>query len=178
MFRNNNLFIRTNDPIYSFAVAGKEKNFFTNKYFDNGFGKDSIFELFDKNKSLIIMINTQSFTLFHYYEQFTGCPFRYLKKFNGKVVFNNKDINSYNYELNVKYLDINVVNSQDKHNSFLNKYIDNNLISRYEIKNNIIIDFINLPKIRSKLINDLVLDPFLCLRNKPEVKLYCSNKII
>jgi len=174
----SDLFIRINDPLYSFAVAGIEQKFFKNKYYNNAFGKESIFGLFDTNNTLVIMLNNQNFTMIHYYEQLTGCPFRYIKKFIGDVQFKNKTINNFEYEMNVRYLDVNIDNEQNKQDSFLNKYIDGCLISRYYENDKFIIDFINIPKIRTILLNDLTYNPFLCLRNQSDVKLYCSHKII
>jgi 3-oxoacyl-[acyl-carrier-protein] synthase III len=174
----SDLFIRINDPLYSFAVAGNKQNYFKTKYYNNAFGKESIFELFDKNNTVVVMLNNQNFTMVHYYEQLARCPFRYIKKFMGDVHFENKTINNFEYEMNVKYLDVNIDNTQYKQDSFLNKYIDGCLISRYSENDKFIIDFINIPKIRNILLNDLVYDPFLCLQNKSDVKLYCSNKLI
>lgn len=174
----NNLFIRTNDPLYSFCVTGKDKNIYDDKYFTNAFGDDSIFDFIDKKNTLIIMINNQNFTIYHLYEQQLKCPYRYLKKFKGDVEFKNKKINNYEYEMNVKYLDIFINNEQHKKTSFLNKYINNDIIKRYEENNDFFIDFIDLEKIKKKLINDTNNDFFLDLQNKDEVKLYCSKKII
>ena len=173
----SDLFIRTNDPLYSFCVAGKDRHFFNDIYFTNAFGKHSIFDLIDKENTLAILINNQNLTMFHYYQQEISCPYRYLKKFKGCVEFENNILDNYEYEMSVKSLDVYINNEQYKKDSFFNKYIDNDIIIRYEENDHFFIDFINLQKIRHLLLDDICKDLFLEVNNKEEVKLFCCNKL-
>jgi len=93
IFRKRKDTKRTNHPIFSFSIIGKQWNYFNNSNLETCFGKDSIFDLFNKvnGKILILGANFEDVTTFtHHIEEYIGINYRYLKKFSGTIIKNNK----------------------------------------------------------------------------------------
>lgn len=93
--RKNKIAPRTNDPMFSFYIFGKKKNYMHFK--DDTFGKGSIFESMHKNNCKIVMLNTNNFgsTFIHYIEQyyndnFEKIGYRYKKNFFGTIKTSNR----------------------------------------------------------------------------------------
>ena len=81
-----NDFVRTKNPIYSFAVTGKDKKLLSSINHESCFGLDSPFGYLIKNKgkNLFIDIDYKSgFTFCHVAEETVGVSYRYLKEFTG-----------------------------------------------------------------------------------------------
>ena len=79
-------FSRTQNPIYSFAVTGKDKDLICSLEHKSCFGLDSPFGYLIKSngKNLFIDIDYKDgFTLCHVAEETAGVDYRYLKKFSG-----------------------------------------------------------------------------------------------
>ena len=92
-FRKQRGVERTDDPMFSCLVYGKNKNFFLNNYEKNSFGKNSIYaKIYEKNAKLISFgLNKFDPTFVHYVEQYFDenirkISYRKLKKFNGFIV--------------------------------------------------------------------------------------------
>ena len=84
-FRNTTGVKRSEDPIFSVAVFGPNKNYFTNVGNDC-FGKGSIFEkLYKRNSKIVFLGETFDITFMHFAEQHCRVPYRYIKKFSGKI---------------------------------------------------------------------------------------------
>lgn len=84
-FRKMNDVVRSNDPIFSIAAIGRDKQYFTEVGADC-FGKDSIFEkLYERDASLVFIGETFDITFMHYAEQRRGVPYRFLKRFDGEI---------------------------------------------------------------------------------------------
>lgn len=86
-------FLRTKNPIYSFAVAGKDKQLICNLNHKSCFGLNSPFGfLIKKNgKNLFIdMDYKEGFTFCHVAEEKVGVNYRFFKNFTG-VYINNKE---------------------------------------------------------------------------------------
>ena len=94
-------FIRTTNPIYSFAVSGKHKDYLFKINHFNCFGKDSPFEHFHKNNykyiSLYLDYKQIGFTPVHYIEEVARVSYRFFKKFSGEY------IDYLNHKKNVEY---------------------------------------------------------------------------
>jgi len=93
--RKKNLGHRTFDPMFSFFILGKNKEYLDFK--NNSFGKGSIFEKMHHNNCKIILFDTLYFepTFIHYIEQychenFTKLNYRYLKRFIGYIKIKNQ----------------------------------------------------------------------------------------
>ena len=69
--RNNMKIVRTNDPMFSFLIYGKDKNKFA-KIDNNSFGKNSLFEKINNEKTKLISFGLNKFdpTFVHYVEQY------------------------------------------------------------------------------------------------------------
>ena len=102
-FRKQKGVVRTSHPNHSVAVYGKRREYFTAESKDT-FGKDSVFgKLYDDNGKIIFFgAPFQSCTFIHYIEQMHKVPYRYMKKFKGKVIIDG--------------------NEQEEEISFYNKY--------------------------------------------------------
>ena len=91
-FRKQEDVVRTSHPNHSIAVYGKRKEYFAAESKDT-FGKDSVFEKLDDDNGKIIFFGApfQSCTFIHYIEQMHNVPYRYMKKFRGKVIINGSE---------------------------------------------------------------------------------------
>ncbi len=79
-------FQRTKNPIYSFAVTGKDKDYICGLQHESCFGLDSPFGYLIKNrgKNLFIDIDyKEGFTFDHIAEEAVGVDYRYFKNFEG-----------------------------------------------------------------------------------------------
>ena len=101
-------FIRTTNPIYSFAVAGKEKNTLYNLKHSSCFGEDSPFFYFHKNNVKYLSIGVDykflGFTPVHYVEEKVGVSYRYFKNFKEKYIDKNGKQKDVTYKFFVKDL--------------------------------------------------------------------------
>lgn len=98
---------RSIDAIFSVAAYGPDKEYFTNVNTDC-FGKESIFEkLYLKNAKIVFIGNIFDITYMHFVEQDFGVPYRFIKKFSGKVKIGNERKN-YTFNYNVRPLDQNI----------------------------------------------------------------------
>lgn len=93
-FRKQKGVVRTSHPNHSVAVYGKRREYFAAESKDT-FGKDSVFgKLYDDNGKIIFFgAPFQSCTFVHYIEQMHKVPYRYIKKFSGKVIISGNEHN-------------------------------------------------------------------------------------
>lgn len=92
-FRKLKNYQRTDHPIFSFSIYGKNKKYFKKSNYETCFGENSIFELFLKKNGKIISFGSSfedSVTFLHFIEQSAKVKYRYLKKFEGIIKKNNK----------------------------------------------------------------------------------------
>ena len=84
--------VRTCHPIYSFVVNGTESDYIKQNDLSTCFGIGSVFDLLENRKTRILMLGVgwESCTNFHYYEEKYQVPYRFFKKFSGKVQCKNK----------------------------------------------------------------------------------------
>ena len=82
---------RSIDPNFSVAAIGRDAKFFTDNMPKHSFGPDSFWDRFLKNDGKICNFNFDSgSTFFHFVEKTINVPYRYDKKFSGKILKNNK----------------------------------------------------------------------------------------
>jgi len=96
-FRKIYLPDRTNDPIFSVCVYGKQSKIIKKLPYKDSFGKNSIFDyLYSENVKLICLgCELKVVTFLHYIEQSLQVPYREFKIFNTKVLNKkNKIINT------------------------------------------------------------------------------------
>lgn len=105
-----NDFVRTQHPIYSFAVWGYHKDEMLNNECVNSFGKNTIFEdLYKWNaKALVIGLPAlKGLTYIHHVEQSVGVPYRYNKGFTGAYIDSEGRKKEKTYYMYVRDLDMN-----------------------------------------------------------------------
>ena len=91
-FRKQKNVIRSNDPIFSVAGIGSKVKELFEDLPNTSFGEDCIYERLRKNNGKICMIglSLQWATFRHHIEQMAKVPSRFIKKFSGNVICNNK----------------------------------------------------------------------------------------
>lgn len=89
-FRNFESTRRTKDGIFSFAIYGKNKDYFLD-IGNNCFGENSVFDKLKKTNAKIVLLGNRikEYTYFHYIEQANNVPYRYMKRFKGKTKMKN-----------------------------------------------------------------------------------------
>lgn len=110
-------FQRTKNPIYSFAVTGKDRNYICNLDHNSCFGLNSPFGYLIKNhgKNLFIgMDYKDGFTFDHVAEEAVGVNYRYFKTFSGFYINKFKKKTRANYKMYVRNLDLNAITAIDK----------------------------------------------------------------
>jgi aminoglycoside 3-N-acetyltransferase len=83
---------RTSHPIFSFAIYGNKSDYYLNASIKTCFGKNSIFEFLKKDKGKISCLGCSFYrvTFIHHIEQSFGVDYRYIKKFKGNILYENK----------------------------------------------------------------------------------------
>lgn len=92
-FRKQPRVSRTMHPTHSVAIWGKHKNELL-KIGNDTFDKSSIFGKLHQVNAKFVFFGVpfyKSCTFIHYIEQIHGVPYRYMKKFKGKIIKNNKE---------------------------------------------------------------------------------------
>ncbi|TXE89995.1 aminoglycoside N(3)-acetyltransferase, partial [Campylobacter volucris] len=90
--------IRTNDPIFSFAIKGAKQDLFLQDT-KSCFGENCVYDILWKNSGKIILFGTHlvGYTFTHFIEEMVKVPYRYFKNFSGILIDesgkqNNKNI--------------------------------------------------------------------------------------
>ena len=91
-FRKRNKVYRTLNPIFSFAIYGKKIKYFKKSKYDTCFGKDSVFDLFNRINGKIVCLgcDIDRITFTHYVEEFHKINYRFFKKFKIKLKYKKK----------------------------------------------------------------------------------------
>ena len=109
---------RSVDAIFSVAALGPDKEYFTDVG-TNCFGKQSIFEkLYLKNVKIVFLGETFDITYIHFIEQKYRVPYRYIKRFKGKIKLGNK-LKEFVFDYNVRALDKDVNYNLERIANFL-----------------------------------------------------------
>lgn len=123
-----NDFIRSKNPIYSFAVWGKDKNKICKIEHKSCFSMSSPFGYLIKNKAknLCIGMNYRDgFTFVHVAEEQIGVNYRYIKRYKGTIINKNKK-KSAAYKMYVRDLSLNLETK-------IHKKLDNELKKKKKI---------------------------------------------
>ena len=89
---NDSQFIRTIHPIYSNSIYNDTDNYFSKQDKQTCFGKKSFFDLFSKRKNGVVLmlgLNFNGPSLYHYYDQKFKAPGRFLKTFDILMLHDN-----------------------------------------------------------------------------------------
>ncbi len=155
-------FSRTRNPIYSFAVYGKDKEKICNLKHEDCYGLDSPFEYLIKNKGKCLLIDVSyrvvsgiyrgGFPFHHVAEQKAKINYRYFKNFTGTYVDKFKKKKKITIKYFVRDLSLN-------YSVFIRKSLDKVLINKKilsrQINNGIRFELIDIPKSMKVLIKDL-----------------------
>ncbi len=101
-------FRRTQHPIYSFAVWGKDQDYLCSLTNKSSFGADSPFTYCKDHNTKNIFIDVEcqhSFTFVHYVEEQVGITYRYLKDFTAGYIDEDGNESTRTYSMNVRDLD-------------------------------------------------------------------------
>ena len=110
-FRKQENVSRTIHPSHSVAVWGRHKDELLNIGKDT-FGQGSVFEKFHKLNGKLVFFGTpfhEACTFIHYIEQMYEVPYRYMKKYKGKIIKNGgefEDEFSFYYKYSFFYTDM------------------------------------------------------------------------
>jgi len=83
---------RTFDPVFSFSILGKYRDYLANLRYEHSFGPNSVFAKLRELNAKIMIIGlsyNESVTFFHHIEEIQGCDYRYFKEFEGEIIDNN-----------------------------------------------------------------------------------------
>ena len=149
-------FQRTKNPIYSFAVTGKDKDLICNLKHHSCFGLDSPFGYLIKNhgKNLFIGLNYKygGFAFHHVAEETVGVDYRYFKDFTGFYTDRFKKKTTTSFRLYVRDLSLNFETRMDKKMDEV--LFEKNAYIRKIVKG-INFELIDIPKAYEILVNDL-----------------------
>ena len=121
-------FTRSRNPIYSFAVFGKDQKKICEMQHKSCFGLDSPFGYLIKNKGKNVFIGIdykKAFSFAHVAEEVAGVEYRYLKNFKGVYIDSLKNKKIETYKMYVRKS--NLVKSTLIRDSFDNILIKNNI---------------------------------------------------
>ena len=107
---------RSIHPIFSVAAIGKMAKELTSNLSKNSFGEGSVYDKLLKvknSKYVIFGVDYFACTQIHYIEEMLKAPYRYVKKFKGKIKNKNKEYRD-EYEFYVRPLDKSAVPDFDK----------------------------------------------------------------
>ena len=163
-FRKRNDVSRTIHPIFSVAVWGKEKNYFTSSLSKNSFGKDSIFDkLKEKNVKLLFFgASFEACTFVHYIEEIAGVKYRHPKFFTGKIKIKDKTYDDV-YEYFVMDTEKRVISDFSRFRKYL---LENGLMSRSGLGDGELLCADSSILFREG-INLIKNDPYFMLKEKP-----------
>ena len=148
-------FKRTKNPIYSFAVTGKDMDYICNLDHKNCFGLNSPFGYLIKNrgKNLFIGIDYKhGFTFAHVAEETVGVDYRYYKHFSGFYIDKYKAKKRVKYKMYVRDLSLNVITGIDNK---LDKILYKNKAYEKKVFNGISFILIDINQAYQAMLNDL-----------------------
>ena len=167
LVRTNSISKRTFDPVFSFAILGKHRDYLADLKNEHSFGPNSIFaKLRELNAKIMIIGLTynQSMTFFHHIEEIQGCDYRYFKEFKG-IITNYDDVKQDGkIILFVRDIERGVQNAVDKMGSImeLEGIVKNTIIGESEIK------IMNVNDVYKRTVEEMEKNPHILIKIKKE----------
>lgn len=167
LVRTNSNSKRTFDPVFSFAILGKHKDYLADLKNEHSFGPNSIFaKLRELNAKIMIIGLTynESMTFFHHIEEIQGCDYRYFKEFKG-IITNYDDVKQDGkIILFVRDIERGVQNAVDKMGSImeLEGIVKNTIIGESEIK------IMNVNDVYKRTVEEMEKNPHILIKIKKE----------
>ena len=87
--RKRDDYLRTKNPVYSFAIFGKNKKYFESLDLYSALGKDSVFSRLielDGKIAILRLPDKNSMTFYHHVEEMHNVPYRIRKSFTGLYI--------------------------------------------------------------------------------------------
>ncbi len=130
---------RTLDPVFSFAILGKHRDYLANLKYEHSFGPNSIFAKLRELDAKIMIIGlpyNESLTFFHHIEETQGCDYRYFKEFRGTITGYDDVKRDSKIVLFVRDIERGVQNSVDKMGFIMEQegIVKKTVIGKSEIK--------------------------------------------
>tara|TARA_X000000950_G_C13732310_1_gene584830 strand:+ start:93 stop:866 length:774 start_codon:yes stop_codon:yes gene_type:complete len=149
----DNEFVRSNNPIYSFLIYGKNQKKLSNLKHETCFGMDSPFGKMIKNngKCLIIDLDFRASAYVHVAEQLAKVEYRFFKVFRGVII---KDGKKKKTSTKMFCRDLRKKVDTYTHPSFKEVLLKNNAIKEIKIKN-VLFTLIELKKAHRLILSDL-----------------------
>lgn len=154
--------LRNNDPIFSFAIKGKEQKEFLKDH-SSCFGENSVYDMLYKMEGKIILLGSEinGYTFTHFIEEKAQVPYRYFKEFNGKII----DELGNTFQKNIKYYvrDLNANSNLDVYKQIAILKNSNNF-KKEKFGNSHIVN-INSKSYLTNTLKKLLDDPYCLLEN-------------
>lgn len=114
-FRKQEGVLRTDDPIYSFAIWGSDKEDFL-KPTSTCFSENCVYDILAKKNGKIVLLGTEvvGYTFTHFIEERAGVSYRYYKEFSGKIINEQGKSQESSIKLFVRHLDRKSIFSLEK----------------------------------------------------------------
>lgn len=156
---------RTIDPVFSFSVVGKYRDYLANLKSVHSFGPNSIFAKLRELNAKIMIIGlayNESMTFFHHIEEIEGCDYRYFKEFKGTVTNYNNVKQDSKIILFVRDIERGVENAVDKMGLIMEKegIVKNRTIGKSEIK------IMNVNDVYKRTVKELGKNPHILIKIK------------
>ena len=152
-----NGFKRTQHPLYSFAVWGRDRDLLVEMNNITSFGEDSPFaHMFNNDAYMLILGNPKArgYSFIHYVEQKYGVVFRYEKEFTAEYIDGNNKTDTRTYSMLVRDLYIDPKIKDDQFIELDSWMLDNQAIIRTFV-NDIPYDKISLRQMYSFIKDDM-----------------------
>lgn len=158
---------RTLDPVFSFAVLGKHRDYLANLRSEHSFGPNSIFAKLRELDAKIMIIGltyNESMTFFHHIEETHGCNYRYFKEFKGSITNYDDVKQDGKIVLFVRDIERGVQNAVDKMGSIMEQegIVKSVIIGESEIK------IMKANDVYKRTIEEMEKNPYILIKIKKE----------
>lgn len=158
---------RTFDPVFSFAILGKHRDYLTGLRSEHSFGPNSIFAKLRELDAKIMIIGltyNESMTFFHHIEEIQGCDYRYFKEFKGSITNYDDVKQDGKIVLFVRDIEKGVQNAVDKMGSIMEQeeIVKNTIIGKSEIK------IMNANDVYNRTVEEMKKNPHILIKIKKE----------
>ena len=167
LVRTNSNSKRTLDPVFSFAILGKHRDYLADLKSEHSFGPDSIFAKLRELDAKIMIIGltyNESMTFFHHIEEIQGCDYRYFKEFKGTITNYDDVKQDGKIVLFVRDIERGVQNAVDKMGSIMEQegIVKNTIIGESEIK------IMNVNEVYKRTTEEMKKNPYILIKIKKE----------
>ena len=158
---------RTIDPVFSFAILGKHRDYLAELRSEHSFGPNSIFAKLRELDAKIMIIGlayNESMTFFHHIEETQGCDYRYFKEFKGSITNYDDVKQDGKIIIFVRDIERGVQNAVDKMGSIMEQegIVKNTIIGKSEIK------IMKVNDVYQRTVEEMKKNPHILIKIKKE----------